>query len=162
MPNLPELLLTYLDALEDLIQKDLSDPRTARGAPIPWIGGANLRQLDLMDALEAIRAAREELAQCPQGARLAFHVLGAHLHRLRQPVESARLRELGGLKGAHAPKRKTQRSAVQRHAAIRRQAATLNPKLTVAAKAKKLAGKYPNSARIVSVASSAVNSWLST
>jgi hypothetical protein len=141
----PELLALHLDLVEELILKELSDPSTARGKrgkPIPGVDGANLRQLDLMQALERIAAAREELVRCPEGAQLAMLVSSVELNRLRLPVEVEKQRHQGVQKGAHAPKRKAKRSAVQRHARLQRQAAELgkkNPKLTITAKAKILA-----------------------
>jgi hypothetical protein len=140
--NWPALLATHLDAVEAQIHEELSDPQTARGTrgkPIPGLSGANLRQLDLMQTLEGITVARDELARYPDGARLAMLVSGVELNRLRLPVESETRRYQGGQKGGHAPKRKTKRSAAQRNAILQREAAKLSAKLNATAKAKILA-----------------------
>ena len=66
-PDWAELLETYLESLEGVIRSDLEDlqPRS------------HLRHMDLTDALTAVATARDELRRCPEGARLALHVVGA-------------------------------------------------------------------------------------
>ena len=144
----PALLATYLDSMEAQIYKELSDPRTSRGKrgkPIPGVYGANLRQLDLMQALEGLAAAREELARYPDGARLAMLVSGVELDRLRLPVETETRRYQGGRKGARAPKLKATQHAAQRHAEIRQKNAEIrkkNPTLSTAGRAARLAKTF--------------------
>jgi hypothetical protein len=146
------LLATYLDIWEERLQEDLSDPRTGRAPAIAGVVGANSRQLDLMDALDEVTAAREELARCPEGAQLALHVLNTHLHWLRLPHATAAGRDRGGLKGAHAPKPKRTQNAVQRHAAIRQADAEIlikNPRLSPARRAARLAKTFTLSERTI-------------
>ena len=55
--------------------------------------------MDLADALGDVEGARAELARYPEGARLAFHVVGAQLHRLRLAAEYADRYYHGARKG---------------------------------------------------------------
>jgi hypothetical protein len=131
----------YLDALEDVVRKELEtltyppgpfgeDPRTRQ---------RQLRHLDLTRALESVGAAREELERCPAGAELAFRVLSAVLARVQTPAELADLHYKAARKGAGAATQKRRRRAVRGHAKILRDAAKLNPSLNTSAKAKLLA-----------------------
>jgi hypothetical protein len=124
------LLAIQLDALEEVIRQDLRDRRAEKN---------QLRRMDLEDGLRHIADARAALVDSPEGARLAFSVLGASLARLRMVAEDGMRYYQNTRKGAAATKAKFHGEVVAADDALRAHAAKLDSDLSDTAKAKILA-----------------------
>ena len=97
-----ELLAIVLDALEDIVRRDLAGLKVTRTLLLPGskLKRNTLLQLDLTHALTGIAKARAELARYPQGARLALTVMDVQLNRLRVDAEYGRQHYQGARKGS--------------------------------------------------------------
>lgn len=103
-----------------------------------------LRAKFAMHALIQVAQTRQNLVIGNERAQRAAHA--AVLAGLHANSANAILAQAARLKAAHAPKRKTKRRTVQRHARLRREAAKLSANLTHKAKAERLARTFPLSA----------------
>ena len=122
------LMRAHLRGFETLIRNELANPRL-RARPE--------RRHALTGALTEIKRAQDELVRCPEGARLAIVVSQAAAWYAALDLESRR-------KGAATTNADRQPRIEQRNAGLRSYAGTLNPRLSLSAKARRVRAQFPS------------------